>query len=335
MASNTNSTVYGPVPSWRLGSSLGIDVLKPPKTCTFNCVYCQLGPTVRQVSSPDDIGDFIGVTQVLRDLENALERLDLQRIDTITFSGTGEPTLNPHLGDMIAGVGYLANGVPIAVLTNSSLMFRPEVRENLSKADIVVAKLDAANAGTFHAINRPLPHADFNQIVGGIKLFRNEASALLALQIMFIDASDDVIPTNFSGRSLDELLKLVSVIHPDQVQINTPTRPPSESHVKKVDSLTLRGIYEKFSDIIGKERVLLIERPKRVKGPPVRLTRPSIESRVLELLKRRPCRICDIAASLGLPPSEVRRIVRTLEKRGLVSSKRFGKERFSFALQTR
>lgn len=124
------STVYGPVPSWRFGRSLGIDVITPPKKCTFNCVYCQLGKTEVHVSKPEMLSEPpVDADRVLDDLEEVLKRLDLNAVDVVTFSGTGEPTLNLELGDIAKRVKRRIGGTPLAILTNSSLFYRGDIRK--------------------------------------------------------------------------------------------------------------------------------------------------------------------------------------------------------------
>ena len=150
------STVYGPVPSWRFGRSLGVDVIGPPKKCTFNCIYCQLGKTKNHVSKPEMLKEpLVILHEILSDLDDVLKRIDLKTVDIVTFSGSGEPTLNLDLGKIAEGVKAKIGTLPTAILTNSSLFYREDVRRNLSRFDLVVAKLDAGNDEAFRLINRP------------------------------------------------------------------------------------------------------------------------------------------------------------------------------------
>ena len=325
------STVYGPVPSWRLGLSLGIDPIGPPKTCTFNCVYCQLGPTVRQVSSPLDLRDSVRAARIVGDLGRALRRIDLRRISFVTFSGSGEPTLNLHLGGMIDGVKEVVGDVPVAVLTNSSLMYRPDVRAALSKADLVVAKLDSADESTFRGINRPALTIGLDRVIDGIRSFKEEGSAFLAIQVMFIDSDRDAVPVNFKGRPLRRLLEVISDIGPDQVQINTPTRPPSEPYIRRVGRRGLGEIYDEVAGIVGKEKVLLVTSPRVIGEPSVSLADDLIEGEVIRLLERRPCSAHDISLSLDLPPQRVRRVLRDLSRRGLILSRKYARRVFFYS----
>lgn len=165
------STIYGPVLSWRLGRSLGIDVVPPPKTCTFDCVDRQLGRTLRKVSGP--VEGQVRREELLRDMRRTLDLLDPRSIDYVTFSGSGEPTLNLKLGDMIEDLRNLVDK-PVAVLTNSSLVDNEVVRRSLAKADLVVAKLDAPNQSLLEDINRPAKGILHKNIVDGLVKVRGE-----------------------------------------------------------------------------------------------------------------------------------------------------------------
>jgi wyosine [tRNA(Phe)-imidazoG37] synthetase (radical SAM superfamily) len=203
------SIIYGPVPSWRLGRSLGIDLLPPGgKTCTFDCIYCQLGRTVRPTA---ERADFVS----LDDLARELELVRGVRADYVTFSGMGEPTLAANLGDAIR-LARRALGLPVAVLTNSSLMTGEDARRDLASADVVVAKLDAPDERLFQRVNRPLPPFSVNEIIEAIRVFREAYGGRLALQIMFVEANRN---------AARPLAAIAAQLAPDEVQINTPLRP--------------------------------------------------------------------------------------------------------------
>ena len=224
--------IYGPVPSWRLGRSLGIDLLNVPgKVCTFNCIYCQLGDIAGSVLEPRE---FVNLQQLRGEME-ALGPVDAEYA---TFSGTGEPTLAANLGEAIE-LARSELALPVAVLTNSSLIFRPEIRERLARADVVVAKLDAADEELFSLINRPAPGLRFDQIVEGLRLFRADYRGRLALQIMFVRVNE--------GHAGD-IAALACTISPDEVQINTPLRP---SKVAPLTPEDLADVRAKFADLVN------------------------------------------------------------------------------------
>lgn len=209
MTSPIPSSVYGPVQSWRLGKSLGIDVLCIDSICSFECVYCQLGKINRVTS---ERGIFVSTDKVLEDLAAA----DWRSADVITFSGSGEPTLAANLGEIIAGIRKLT-GKPIIVLTNSTLLNDRQVREDLSLADRVFCKLDAWNEDTLRRVDRPAPGITFDSIISGIRRFREEYRGFLAIQTMILRA-----PSEADLASFAETLRSIA---PDEVQVNIPTRP--------------------------------------------------------------------------------------------------------------
>jgi len=206
--------IFGPVSSWRLGSSLGIDLLSQDrKICNFDCLYCQLGGThaptkERRLYIPTDhaLAEVGGLPADVA-------------IDTITFSGMGEPTLALNLGETILAVKAIRRE-PVAVLTNASLMGRDGVREELSYADIVVAKMDVCSQVFLQRVNRPAPEIAFDDIVDGLKKFRASYGGKLVLQIMFIRENQGIA----AG-----IAKIAEEICPDEIQINTPLRPCQES----------------------------------------------------------------------------------------------------------
>jgi len=203
------SILYGPVPSWRLGRSLGVDLLPAGgKTCSFDCTYCQLGRTVRRLTVR---AEFVALRALARELEAARN----VAADYVTFSGMGEPTLASNLGEALR-LARDVLGLPTAVLTNSSLMAKEDVRRDLACADVVVAKLDAPDERLFRRINRPLMRFSLTEIVEAIGLFRAAYKGKLALQIMFVEANRD------AARSMAAIAGKLS---PDEVQINTPLRP--------------------------------------------------------------------------------------------------------------
>lgn len=320
--------VYGPVPSWRLGRSLGIDVTLPPKTCTFNCVYCQLGPTIRHVSTSENIRFNVTAKNLAEELSRKIREINVKTLDFVTFSGTGEPTLNPNLGDLITTVKKLLPGISVAVLTNSSLINLQSVRKALMKADLVAAKLDAGDQQTFKSINRPakgVPNID--KIIEGIKEFKKGYRGILALQVMLIKSEDPSFRANTEGEAFQKLIEVIKEVEPDQVELNTPLRPPSEKHVEPVSTVFLEKVVKTLSDTIGGENIFAVGireaqfRPKKVFIG----SRQQLEKEILEMLKRRPCRIKDISIALGVNVREIEECIKVLmqnRRMKVVESKR-------------
>jgi len=209
MSINLYKYIYGPVPSWRLGSSLGIDpVSSNDKICSFDCLYCQLWKT-KHFTEKRNV--FVPVEKIIEELDS----LPSLQIDYITFSGVAEPTLAKNLGQMIRGIKSIRNE-KIAVLTNSSLLHKKDVQHDLLQADLVVAKLDAASQEVFEVVNRPMSTIKFDMILQAIKNFKAVYKGKLALQIMFIEENKN---------DAADIAKMVKEINPDEVQLNTPLRP--------------------------------------------------------------------------------------------------------------
>jgi len=199
--------IYGPVPSWRLGRSLGVDLVSGIKVCPFDCTYCQLGKTA-------DHSMKRRLFNTTRSIVKELQALPPLKADYITLSGTGEPTLALNLGKVIKEIKSRYK-YPLAVLTNSTLLSDDRVRKELAPADLVIAKIDAVNDETLAMINRPVEGLFFEDIFKGIKLFKKESPNKLALQIMFVRKNKRYAPL---------LAKLAKNIEPVEVQINTPLR---------------------------------------------------------------------------------------------------------------
>lgn len=247
--------IYGPVPSWRLGRSLGVDLISGEKICTFDCNYCQLGKTVRHIIKR---GIFVPTSEIVKELESLPEL----EIDYITLSGCGEPTLAANLGEVISEIKKRFKA-PVAVLTNSSLMHERQVRKELGLADLVVAKLDAPNEELFRIINRPTNGATLSLVVNGIKRFQEEYPGKLALQIMFVPQNKD---------HAADIAALAKEIKPVEVEVNTPLRP---SPVKPLSPEELSKVKELFRPL-KVYSVYDVERPE---------TKPMDER---ETKKRRP-----------------------------------------------
>ena len=203
------STVYGPVKSWRLGRSLGIDLLCVDSICSFACVYCQLGK-INQLTRKRAV--YVETERVMADLG----RSDWQSADVVTFSGSGEPTLAANLGDVISGVKELT-GKPVVILTNSTMLGSAGVREQVAGADKIFCKLDAWNDDVLRRVDRPAAGITLRSIVSGIRRLRKEFAGFLAIQTMILHQMSDA--------DIEALGRILLSIRPDEVQLNLPTRP--------------------------------------------------------------------------------------------------------------
>ncbi len=221
--------VYGPVSSWRLGRSLGVDLIcqEEGKVCSFDCVYCSLGKTT-ELTTKRRV--FVPTELVAQELKKVMGKVEP---DIVTFSGTGEPTLAQNLGEAIK-VAREILGIPTAVLTNSSLITREDVRRDLAQADVIIGELDAPNEEIFKRINRPREGILLSDLIKGTKKFREEFKGKFSLEVMFV-------PENklFSK----EIAAIARAISPDEVQINTPLRP---SHARPLNQEELKEVQRNF-----------------------------------------------------------------------------------------
>ena len=217
--------VYGPVPSRRLGESLGIDPV-PFKTCNWNCVYCQLGRTSPPVT---ERREYAPAQQIVSEVTAAVSQHSAGKIDWITFVGSGEPTLHSKLGWMIRQVKSMTE-LPIAVITNGSLLSLPSVRRELLAADSVLPSLDGGSEAVFLAVNRPHAALSFESHVEGLVRFRKEYKGKLWVEVMLIRGLND------SEQSLTDLGAVLRRVQPDQIHLNVPIRPPCEPWVKPTEN---------------------------------------------------------------------------------------------------
>lgn len=236
--------IYGPVNSWRLGSSLGIDIISnKEKICSYGCIYCQLGSTEHFTS---DRKIYVKTKNILQEFKELYKKVE---VDYVTFSGSGEPTLASNLGGVIKGLKKIQKNIPIAVITNSSLIHRKDVKGDLKKGDFIMFKLDAGSRGMFNKMNSPESGIKLRKIINGIKEFDKIFKGKLALQIMFVEENK---------KEAKKLSKIAREINPDEVQINTPLRPCkvealSKEELKKVKKefkgLNIKSVYEDRKDV--------------------------------------------------------------------------------------
>jgi wyosine [tRNA(Phe)-imidazoG37] synthetase (radical SAM superfamily) len=293
--------VFGPVPSRRLGRSLGIDLV-PFKTCTYNCIYCQLGATTNLTLERKEWVPFDKV------MEEAREKIrSADGIDYITFSGSGEPTLHSRIGEMIRELKRLSS-IPVAVLTNGSLLWQQEVRNDLLEADLVIPSLDAPDRGLFRHVNRP--HADlaFDHVVEGLIKFRERYSGKIWLEVFLLSGITGM------ESEVKRIAGLARTVRPDLVQLMTVTRPAPMDFVEPVSSEDMNRFVRLF-DVPTVAVPALSSIARNV------LSKAGSEE-ILRLLERRPCTIEDIALGLGIPPAEAEKYVADLDAHGQLKRKR-------------
>lgn len=294
--------VYGPVPSRRLGRSLGVDLV-PFKTCSYDCTYCQLGRTTNKTVEPDE---YVPADRVLDELGEKLKRGP--RPDFIGLAGSGEPTLHARMGEVIAGVKALTD-VPVAVLTNGSLLWRPEVRASLAGADLVMPSLDAGSPATFTRVNRPHDDLSFERVVDGLLTFSHGFRRAVWLEVLLLGGMTD------HWEEVARIAGIANRMRIDRVQLNTVSRPPAGRSARAAARDHLERLGSLFS---ASCEVIAETRP----GGTARPSGDNAGERILALLDRRPCTVEGIAAGLELRPNEVLKRLDELLEAGLVRTRR-------------
>ncbi len=293
-----NKHIFGPVPSRRLGLSLGVDIV-PLKTCSFDCIYCQLGRTTRKTIKRME---YVKVGEVLKELETSLE--DSPPPDYITFSGSGEPTLNSKLGEMISKVKKMSS-VPVAVLTNASRLIH-NVRDDLYKADLILPSLDAVSEGVFEKVNRPHEKLRIEHIIANLKIFCKYFQGKTWLEVMLVKGVND------SREELSKMAKIIQQINPDKIQLNTVTRPPSEPEASALSQDELESV----KNILGDKAEII----GGFEGRTSEVYSGKREDDIINLLNRRPCTMSDISSSLGIHRNELTKYLGEMERGGKVKS---------------
>ena len=271
--------VYGPVPSRRLGFSLGVDLV-PYKTCSYDCIYCQLGHTPETTC---ERAAHVPVAAVLSELNQALESGG--HIDYVTLSGAGEPTLHADIGDIVSGIRAMTS-IPVAILTNGSLLWDEDLQDALLPLDLVAPSLDAGTPDTFARVNHAHPAISFKLMVDGLARFRERFSGQYWLEIMLMDGIND------TDAEIDAMAAIVKRIRPDRVQLNTVVRPPAHRAACAVPAGRLLEIARRF-DPAGE---VIPEFQYQQGGSGL----AACSGAALGLLERRPCTVFDVAQSLGV-----------------------------------
>ena len=293
--------LFGPVPSRRLGMSLGIDLV-PAKVCSLNCVYCEVGKTTDLTLNRKE---YVPYDEVIAELSDYLK--NNPHPDYITFSGSGEPTLNSRFGDILHFIKQHTS-IPVAVLTNGTLLSDPQVRKELMESDLVLPSLDAAIEHSFRKINRPQKHIDLQEYIQGIADFSKEYHGKMHLEILFLPGYND------SQDDLDALKKAILKIKPDSVQLNTLDRPGTVEGLQPMSRQQLQKILHYWN----LENVEIIAKaPDRKK---ITAYRSDLESAILGTISRRPCTMDDLKNILGLHVNEINKYLDVLENEGKVEA---------------
>lgn len=231
--------IYGPVNSRRLGLSLGLS-LTPHKVCNFDCVYCQLGKTKDHITERKE---YIDIEDILDELKSWLVNNpdEAKRLNFITFSGSGEPTLNIKIGVLIKQIKQITN-IPVAVITNSSNLIDLQVRQEILNADLIVPSLDAVTQDIFVKIDRPALSINVEDVINGLINLRKEFKGKIWLEIMLVKGINDDL------RYIKKIKEAVDRINPDKIQLNSPVRTTADENISGVDRPKLKKIQEIFGE---------------------------------------------------------------------------------------
>ena len=293
--------LFGPVPSRRLGLSLGVDIL-PAKTCNMNCIYCEIGTGKKIYSQAPSSPEPREILNEIKEFSASSKR----RFDCLTFTASGEPTLHTDLALLIKE-GKRITGKPVTVLTNSSTVSRKDIRETLCLADIVLPSLDAATPETFRKINRPHPDIKIRSIIDGLSRLRKEMDGQMWLEILLVNGIND------TEKELLALREATAIIAPHRIQLNTVVRPPAEKWAKPV---TKKGM-EKIRSFLGEKAEIVIDFNAQVESG----CQLILESEILDTLRRRPLTLQDLNGLFGRY-EQIKKILLRLLKEGDIEERR-------------
>jgi len=287
--------LFGPVPSRRLGMSLGVDLV-PHKVCSLNCVYCECGRTTNLTLERKEYVSFEAVSKEIAQYLN-----NNPAPDYITFSGSGEPTLNSRIGDVLHFIKSQNAQIPVAVLTNGTLFNDREVRQELMDADVVLPSLDAAEELSFRKINRPFHTLNIPEYIRGLVDFRKEFKGQIWLEVLIVPGLND------NEANLGALKQAFLQIEPDEIQLNTLDRPGAVDHIRAATRKELQEIIDYWD--LGNVK-LIAAAPDRKK---IVSYRSDTETAILETIKRRPCTLDDLHKITGLHINEINKYLDVLE----------------------
>jgi len=289
--------LFGPVPSRRLGASLGVDIV-PLKTCNQNCVYCQLG---LHGETTMERRAYVPIAEVLNELRAWLA--EGGSADYITISGSGEPTLHSGLDELVRGTRSITN-IKVAIITNGILLQDPQVRRACCLADVVMPSLDAGDAVTFRFVNRPHPNLDFDAFVRGLIDFRDQYRGQYWLEVFLVEG------LNTSPEQLGKIRAILERIRPDKIQVNTAVRPTAEPQVQRVEPARLGEL----AGQLGPRAEVIADFDRAGHRS---CSAPDAHA-VIEILRRRPCSVADLSATTGYSPDLLRPILDELLTRNTV-----------------
>lgn len=296
--------LFGPVPSRRLGMSLGVDLV-PHKVCSLNCIYCECGATTHLTT---ERMEFVSYNEIISELTDFFK--NNPKPDYITFSGAGEPTLNVHIGKVIDYIKTNYNNTPIAVLTNGSLMNNPQVRKELLNADLVLPSLDAATEDAFKKIDRPCNSLNVNDYINGLIEFSNIFKGTIWLEIMILPGINDDL------ENLKLLKEAIVKINPTKIQLNTLDRPGVIDKLRSATRIELNNIIDLWQ--LPNVEIIASSINRKVNTA----FRKDMENAIMETISRRPCTLDDLEKILGLHINEINKYLDILDSENKIETYR-------------
>jgi wyosine [tRNA(Phe)-imidazoG37] synthetase (radical SAM superfamily) len=300
------SHIFGPVPSRRLGLSLGVDMI-PPKTCTYDCLYCEVGKTT---CNTIDAGPYVPLIELTNELELALGKTPC---DTITLAGSGEPTLNSGIDNVISFIKERSD-TNVALLTNGSLLWKEEILKKVLAADIILPTLSTAVEETFKTIHKPCHGLSLSMLIRGLKGLRKSYEGLIFLEVVLLSGIND------TDLEIEGLRNVISEISPDRIQLNTIIRPPSDPKAMPVHPVRM----EQIKDYLGSKAEIVVYIPSDRDSTGHDINDISI----IEMARRRPVRLIDISGALNMSQEETGCLIKIMLRKGDISEKIYGGEIF-------
>ncbi|MFP4226069.1 MAG: radical SAM protein [Desulfobacterales bacterium] len=302
-----DKVVYGPVPSRRLGRSLGVDLV-PYKICSYDCIYCQIGrtpaPTIKRKP-------YIPADKVIHDVQEALE--EGVSPDYITLGGSGEPTLNSDIGEIITRLKS-ATDIPVTVLSNGSMLLFPAVRADLMAADVVLPSFDACTPEMFQKINRPCPEIGFEEMAEGLVHFREAYTGRIWVELFLIQ------DLNTADADMQTFKYWMDRVQPDKIHLNTAVRPTAEAGISRPSDARLIQIKQ----MLGDRAEIVVP----YQGEAAKSAGSEINEDLIELLSRRPCTLDDIAHGLNTHPHEILKYLEPMVNAGEIEMVRKDEETY-------
>jgi len=287
-----------------LGRSLGIDLV-PRKICTYNCIYCQIGQTTKKTLLRRE---YVPEREVMEEIKTFLKE-ESSSVDYLSLSGSGEPTLHSKIRSIIQSIKEITD-IPVAVITNGSLLWKKKVREDLLQADVVLPSLNGVSGEVFMKINRSHKSLAAEEVIDGMVEFRKIYRGKIWLEILFCKGVND------APDELQRMKEAIERIQPDLIHLNTVVRPPSEDWVKALS----RGEMEEIEAFFGSKASIISEFNRHL----TYITSEDIKDGILRILKRRPLSLIDLSKWMGIPQEELREEVASLSQEGKIQTRPHG-----------